>query len=212
MNLTQLLEQVHHQVPLHAPFGTRWKGSTTVVTPNRAHQVAAAARIDPQGRRREQFWCDGLRVERAVLLRLTCAEVECPHAQQVRAQWARFHGRGAAAAAPQALHAQPLMAEVAVTVGPHRYTARPARFPCYTRCPHGAHPPLTFDKNGFDLFDDSGCLAGGVTELRGVRQPRLPSTRAAEAFVLARYLESLVALRQARGGGPDGPGLPADDA
>lgn len=207
MNVTQLLDQLHRQVPLHAPFGTRWKGSAAVATHEVAHRVAAAARIDPQGRRREQFWCDGLRVERAVLLRLTCAEVECPHVQQVRAQWANFHRRGGAAAGPKALQPQPLMAEVAVTVGHQRFTARPARFPCYTPCPNGAHPPMTIEKNGFDVFDETGCLGGGVTESQGVRKPRIPSARAAEAYVLASYLEAMVAVRHARGAKPGCSGL-----
>jgi hypothetical protein len=201
---------MHHQVPLHAPFGTRWKGSAAVPTPEGLHQVAAAARIDHQGRRREQFWCDGLRVERAVLLRLTCAETECPHAQQVRAQWAGFHRRGGTATALKALQPQPLMAEVAVTVGHQRFTARPARFPCYTPCPNGAHPPMTIDKTGFDVFDDTGCLGGGITESQGVRRPRIPSARAAEAFVLARYLEALAAVGNARAAKPGRSGLPPE--
>ena len=36
--------------------------------------------------------------------------------------------------------ARPLVAEISVAVGPQRATARPARFPCFTPCPHGAHP------------------------------------------------------------------------
>ena len=98
MNVPQLVEEVRRQVPLEAPFGTRWKGTSVITTPESAHHVAAAARIDAQGRRREQFWCDGLRVDLAVLLRLTCTERECPHAKQVRAQWIAFHRRGGPAA------------------------------------------------------------------------------------------------------------------
>ena len=103
------------------------------------------------------------------------------------------------------------MAEVAVTVGHQRFTARPARFPCFTPCPNGAHPPLTIEKRGFDLFDDTSCLGVGVTESRGVRRPRIPTVRAAEAYVLARQLETLAALGAARDASRGRPG-PADDA
>lgn len=194
MNVLQMLEQVRRLVPDGDAIGTRGKVACVVTVNGVAHQVAAAARIDPMGRRREQFWCDGLRVERAVLLRLTCVEGECPHATQVRAQWDAFHRRGAAPARAQPLQPQPLMSEFAITVARQQFTARPARFPCFTPCPNGAHPPLTIDKPGFDLFDDSSCLGGGVVETRGVRRPRIPTVRAAEAFVLARHLETLAAV------------------
>lgn len=212
MNIPQLLDQVRRHVPLGAPFGTRWKLAAMLTTPDSVHQVAAAARIDTQGRRREQFWCDGLRVDLAVLLRLTCTERECPHATQVRAQWAAFHRRDGAATRPAAAPPQPLMAEVVVTVGRQRCTARPARFPCFTPCPNGAHPPMTIEKRGFDLFDDGSCLGGGVMESRGVRRPRIPTVRAAEAYLLARHLETLAAVGTARDTSRNrpGPAAPAD--
>ena len=153
MNVPQLLAEVRRQVPMDAPIGTRWKGTSVVTLPEGGHHVAAAARIDVQGRRREQFWCDDSRVERAVLLRLTCTERECPHATQVRAQWAAFHRRDGAVPRPSPRSSRPLMEEVTVTVGWQRFTARPARFPCFTPCPNGAHPPMTIEKAGYDLFD-----------------------------------------------------------
>ena len=211
MTVPELLASLQRQVPPDAPTGTRWKGQAVVAGPLGRHEVAAAARIDPQGRQREQFWCDGFRVERAVLLRLTCPEAECPQAQQVRAQWAAFRRQGRGLRPPVPAPLQPLLAEVPVVVGPQRFTARPARFPCFTPCPHGAHPPMTLDKQGFDLFDEHQCLGGGVTESGGVRRPRIPSVRAAEAYVLARHLETLATVNRARassrrrpGTGPDG--------
>lgn len=200
MNVTQLLEEVRQRVPPDAPPGERWKGTAVVGTPLGTIQVAAAARIDAQGRRREQFWCDGWRVEPAVLLRLTCPEEECPQATQVRARWASFVRPGPAATRRQAPLLQPLMTEVELTVGRQTLTARPARFPCFTPCPNGAHPPMTLDKHGFDLFEDSHCLGGGVTESHGVRRPRIPSLLAAEAYVRARHLETQLLLGQVRGG------------
>ena len=210
MNVPQLLDEVRRHVPADAPIGTRWKVTSEVTLPEGVHRVAAAARIDPQGRRREQFWCDDVRVEPAVLLRLTCVERECPHATQVRAQWVAFHRQGGAAVRPGPPLSRPLMDEVAVTVGRQRFTARPARFPCFTPCPNGAHPPMTIEKAGFDLFDGSTCLGGGVTESHGVRRPRIPTLRAAEAYVLARHLESLAAVGAARDASRHRPGPAAD--
>jgi hypothetical protein len=184
-------------VPETAPFGTRWKGTTRLTAPHGAHSVAVAARIDARGRRREQFWCDEVRVERAVLLRLTCTETECPHAIEVRAQWLTFHRRGPVRTLRPVLRHEPLIADIAVTVGRHHLVARPARFPCFTPCPHGAHPPIAIDKNGFDLFEGGVCLGGGVVAVAGVLRPRIPTVHAAEAFVLARHLEALAAVGQA---------------
>ena len=212
MNVSQLLDEVHHQVPADAPFGRRWKATCVVTLPDGGHHVAVAARIDPQGRRREQFWCDNVRVERAVLLRLTCPEGECPHAVQVRAQWAAFHGRARSEHRPTSPEPVPLMDEVAFSVGRQRFTARPARFPCFTPCPNGAHPPLTIEKSGFDLFGSGMCLGGGVIESHGVRRPRIPTLRAAEAYVQARQLEAMAVVVAASDGlrGPPGRSGDAD--
>lgn len=210
MDVMQLLDEVRRHVPGNAPSGTRWQATCVVRVAQGVHHVAAAARIDNQGRRREQFWCDGVRVEKAVLLRLTCAETECPHAVQVRAQWAAFHGRGGAVSRPAPPRTLPLMTEVDISVGRHRFTARPARFPCYTPCPNGAHPPLTIEKAGFDLFDGGMCLGGGVSDATGVRRPRIPTVPAAEAYVLARQLETLATLGAARDATRGRPGPAAD--
>ncbi|HEX5686370.1 MAG TPA: hypothetical protein VFY73_20270 [Ideonella sp.] len=197
MNVLQLIDEARRQVPDGAPLGTRWHATSEVNTGHGRHTVEVSARIDAQGRRREQFWCDGTRVEQHVLLRLTCAEVECPHAVAVRAQWQAHHQQGPAKAPAARPPQRSLIQEIPVNVGGHQLVARPARFPCLTPCPHKAHPPLTIDKTGFDLFEDGHCLAGGVMEFGGVRQPRLPSVGAAEAFVLARQIETLVALGEA---------------
>jgi hypothetical protein len=198
MNVLRLIAEVRTRVPIWAPFGTRWKTTSIVSTPTGSLTVAVAARIDARGQRREQFWCDGTRVEQPVLLRLTCAEAECPQAIAVRAQWRAYHKRGPAKTPIEPPRAQPLMHEAALNGVGQQVVARPARFPCLTPCPHKAHPPLTIDKTGFDLFEDGRCLVGGVTEIGGVRRPRIASVRAAEAFVLARRLEMLAVLEQAR--------------
>lgn len=195
--MLQLIDDLRRQVPDGAPVGTRGQATSVVSNGRGTHTVVVAARIDAQGRRREQFWCDGTRVEQHVLLRLTCAEVECPHAVAVRAQWQAHHQQAPATPTPQRPGQRALMQEIPVNFGGHQLVARPARFPCLTPCPHRAHPPLTIDKTGFDLFEDGQCLAGGVIERNGVRQPRLPSVGAAEAYVLARQIETRVALGEA---------------
>ena len=66
---------------------------------------------------------------------------------------------------------------------------------------------MTIQKTGFDLFDGGHFLAGGVVEHRGVRRPRIPTVRAAEAYVLARQLETQAAIEAARGSPRRGQGF-----
>ena len=145
--------------------GTQWRATSEVTTACGRHTVAIAARIDIDGHRREQFWCDDVPVERHVLLRLTCEEAECPQVIAVRAQWLACHGPTPADAKVAASCPRPLMTEVPVVVGRQHFVARPGRFPCFTPCPLGAHPPLRIDKSGFDLFEDGTCLGGGVAKV-----------------------------------------------
>lgn len=189
----QLLAQIEHEVPEHAAAGTRATRHARVSVPGATHELTVNARIDGQGRRRLQFLCDGARVERAVLLRLTCPEQECPQASGVRAQWQAWRRGSAVSASPRATPPAPapLMQEQPLRVGRHHCTARPARFACFTPCPHDAHPPMTLHKTGYDLFEDGRCLGGGLVQVDGVARPRLPTLRAAEAYVLARHLEAL---------------------
>ena len=194
MLVPDLIDEVHRRVPATASFGTRWKAQVTVNLPHGCHTVAVAARIDNRGTRREQFSCDGVRVERQVLLRLTCPETECPHAVQVRAQWQVFHRPVVAKVRPKPPSPLPLMQESLVVVGPIRLVARPASFPCFTPCPHQAHPSITIDKTGFDLFEEGTCLGGGVAHANGLVRPRIPTLGAAEAYALARRLESQAVL------------------
>ena len=93
MNVLQIIGEADHRVPASAPPGTQWRATSAVTTPCGRHTVAIAARIDIDGHRREQFWCDNVQVERHVLLRLTCGEAECPQVIAVRAQWLACHGQ-----------------------------------------------------------------------------------------------------------------------
>lgn len=213
-----LLDTLERQVPPGAPIGTRGSGQTSVrVGPPgqpRVHAVQVAARIDERGQRRVQLSVDGVRLERSVLLRLTCPETECPQARAVLAQWQQWHRthpqaarapRPSATAAPT--QAEPLLTEHPLKVGRHHLVARSARFDCFTPCPHGAHPPMHMTKTGYDLFEDGQCVGGGLQVQQGVARPRLPNLPACEAYVLARHLEGLVAVDQASraGGARQGP-------
>jgi hypothetical protein len=204
----QLLREARQKVPIGAAFGVRWHGSARVVVAGAAHEARVAARIDHKKRRREQFWLDGVRVDRSVLLRLTCAEAECPQAKGVRAQWEAFHRR-APRARPQPLQARPLIEEVALRVGHQECLARPARFNCFTHCPNRAHPALLIEKTGYDLFEQGVCVGGGLMRSADGVRPRLPTLEAATAFVLARHLEAMATVRRLRGLDPDG-GDPGD--
>ena len=197
MNVLQIIDEADHRVPASAPPGTQWRATSEVATPCGQHTVAIAARIDIDGHRREQFWCDDVPVERHVLLRLTCEEAECPQVIAVRAQWLACHGPTPADAKVEALCPRPLMTEVPVVVGRQHFVARPGRFPCFTPCPHGAHPPLRIDKSGFDLFEGGNCLGGGVAKVGGVLQPRIPTVRAAVDCVIESIQLGVAALGKA---------------
>jgi hypothetical protein len=202
MTVIDLIDEARRRVPEGAPFGTRWHGTTRVEHAHARHQAAVDVRIDAKGQRREQYWCDDVRVERSVLLRLTCSESECPHAVEVRAQWQAWHRRAPAPRPRYSWAPQPLTTDVPLKVGRHAIVARPARFPCYTPCPNGAHPPIRIDKTGFDLFEDGVCLGGGLLEIGSMQRPRIPTVQAAEAFVLARHLEGLAMVGRCKGDEP----------
>lgn len=203
----QLIREAMQKVPIGASFGVRWRGTAQVAVAGKSHQVGVAARIDHKRRRREQFTLDGVRVDRCVLLRLTCAETECPQAKAVRAQWDAFRRR-AARPRPPPLQARPLIEEFALLVGGHQCSARPARFTCFTHCPNRAHPALLIEKTGYDLFEDGVYVGGGLVKSGDGARPRLPTLEAAEAFVLARRLETMAALDRVRsqGSGTDSNG------
>ena len=202
MNVHDLIADAERRLPENAPIGTRHRAEGIVTSGSARHHVAVAVRIDAKGRRRDQYFCDTVRVPRHVLLRLTCAETECPQAQAVCEQWARFHQRGSASRRPRLAPPQggPLMSEVDVAVAGHECVARPARFNCFGPCPNQAHPPMWIEKTGFDLFENGTCVGGGILREPGTCRPRLPSIVAVQAYLLARRLEALAALNAAATG------------
>lgn len=205
MSVRELMAEVELRVPERAPIGTRHRASRRITTSQGCHEVVVDARIDAKGRRREQYFCDGARVPRHVLLRLTCAEAECAHARMVRRQWDAFHGRHGVAVPGRPAgvqQAEPLMREVPLAVAGHDCVARPATFRCFTPCPNHAHPPMWIEKSGYDLFEDGACVGGGVVESSGASRPRISTVIEAEAYLLARHLEARVAVHAAAAGKP----------
>jgi len=186
--LADLIWEQHHRVPHGAQPGTRRRDCLRVELPGAVHELSLTARIDHKGRRITQYLCDGVRLELEPLLTLTCPEVECPHARAMRLQWDRYHGRARQAPAAEPPRARPLIEEHSLVVDQQPYTARPARFACYTSCPNGAHDSIVIQKAGFDLFEQDTCVAGGIAEVYGTVRPRLPTLQAADAFLRAAHL------------------------
>lgn len=205
MSILPFIREIRREVPIGAAAGTRYRVDAHVQLPGAVHRLSLTARIDHKGRRVEQLLCDGVRVERAVLLRLTCPETECPQARAVRLQWDRYHQRAPALPQPAGPPRPcPLIEEHPLVVDHQEYTARPARFSCFTPCPNRAHPSMTIEKTGYDLFEHGTCVAGGLADVDGVMRPRLPTLQAAEAFLRAGHLLAravLGALRHPRAPG-----------
>ncbi|HEY6512140.1 MAG TPA: hypothetical protein VI032_09190 [Burkholderiaceae bacterium] len=186
--LVDLIWELSNRVPHGAPTGTRWQFHQRVDLPGATHQVSLTARINHKGRRVEQLLCDGVRVERTMLLELTCPEIECPHARAARLQWDRYHRRPPPPRPPEPPRVFRLIEEHSLVVDRQQYTARPARFSCYMACPNGAHDSMVIQKTGYDLFEQGTCVAGGVVDVYGVMRPRLPTLQAADAFLRTGHL------------------------
>lgn len=216
MTVTELIAVVERRVPPNAAPGTRHAAEGWTGTGPRPQQVRVAARIDPQGRRRETCLLDSIRVARSELLRLTCPQQHCPHARGVRQQWQAFHRRrvglpdmapanaglngldavttGMPPAAPTVHH---------FSVAGQWYEAVASHFRCVLRCPHDAHAPMQLDLPGYDLYENGRYLAGGLVRQGDQSRPRLPTPQSAEACVLARQLEAQAWIATTAQGGRD---------
>jgi hypothetical protein len=221
MQVVEMLGEIARRVPEGAPAGTRHRVEVDGPAGRGLGRIAVEACVDHRGRRRERFWCDGVRLQRPEFLRLTCAEAECPQVVSMREQWLAFQRRRSgrpvpARAEPFRPQALPLMQEHPLAAAGHRCVARPATFRCLTPCPNGAHPPMWIDKRGWDLFEDGVYIGGGVAPVAGdagaggeagdgltTRRsaPRIPTLPAAEAYVLARALEAAAVLDPLAGRG-----------
>lgn len=157
-------------------------------------------RINRNGQRAFTYTLEGMRLERATLLKLVCMDIHCPDAASVREKWARVQGMPTRAnvnrpRAPTArglayrpLQVQALMEEETFEVAGHHFTARPAVWPCDRTCAMGAHSPVKVDLRGWDLFEGGVWIAGGLSDQitqsgRGQR-PRFESLAEAKAWVV----------------------------
>lgn len=168
MHISELIQLIEAAVPPGAAPGTRHSVEGTVDTGTQAHAVSIAMRVDPAGRRRETWLCDGIRVEPALLKRLTCAQRDCPQAQQARRDWQNFHRRRLGLKVSheppggrQAFNKERRTDLVSLESGALTLQARLSRFPGYAACPNQAHPPARQDLPGYDVFEGGEYLMGG---------------------------------------------------
>lgn len=188
MTLPALIQAIEAAVPPDAPAGTRHRVEAVVTTGPQAHAVSIAMRIDPQGRRRETWLCDGVRVEPPLLKRLTCAEQGCEQARAAQQAWQDFlqrRARGASATPVRAVRRRG-ETEPGPTVlrsGALEVEARPARFPVYVACPNEAHPPQAMALRGLDVFEGGEFVVGGLQAGRSGGRPRVDSPTQVQALL-----------------------------
>ncbi|WP_210801456.1 hypothetical protein [Ideonella aquatica] len=214
MHVNDLIQAIEAAVPAGAAPGTRHRVEGRVDTGAQAHEVAIAVRMDAAGRRRETWLCDGIRVERPLLLRLTCAQTDCPQAQQAQRDWQNFHRRRLGL--PQShehaggrLRALQARAErnacVMLEAGALTVQAIANRFQGYARCPNHAHPPICRDLPGYDVFDGFDFVVGGGTQvLRDGRVvdmgPRVRSLAQVQAWLDESHRQAGAAIDRAAAG------------
>ena len=111
-----------------------------------------------------RYWMGTHRVERLVLQTLLCRQTLCPQQQKVQQRWQEFTGQ----TRPKR-HEEPALfvhrlAEKVSVEGPdgQRLTARRAKLRVNLTCPEGAHPPRQVQADAWDLFNQTGYVAGGV--------------------------------------------------
>lgn len=173
MHIDELIRAIEAAVPPGAAAGTRHHVEGRVDTGAQTHGVSIAMRIDASGRRRETWLCDGVRVEPPLLMRLTCAETDCPQSRQAQRDWTRFLRRRQGLPgipAPADPHPEPdvgipsFQTGVRLESGALQVEARPDRFRAYLNCPNRAHPSLSTGLPGYDVFEGCDFVTGGVQQ------------------------------------------------
>lgn len=114
----------------------------------------------------------------------------------------------------QPMDMEPLMKEVPILVNGLMtgYVARPARFPCHTKCRQNLQGPMEIVKQGYDLFEGERYVAGGVVHDEQYQHPRLPDLAAVHLLVMKVAWETRAALAAATGRPLLPPDLAADPA
>ncbi len=132
----------------------------------------------------------GIRLERWVLLLLTCPEAACERSPATQRKWRELQGQRPSRSRRinQTVQFAHLVEDVAVKAGSRACVARPASFQCLTPCPVKAHAPIVMRKTGWDLFEGGKCVAGGLipSPTTAVLEPMFPTTSVAHAWLAAR--------------------------
>lgn len=156
-----------------------------------AHQGFA---IDVLARRRKDgtvvfgYRYGGVRLEKSVLLTLICPQQGCEPGQRVKREWAARNPlppeRQRCARGWQTLSLSGSWAPLFEEVELRRCIARPASFAVVSACPVGVHQPAVVHLQGWDVFRDGKCIAGGlVSDRLGAKAARFPSLASIESWV-----------------------------
>ncbi|MDD3937982.1 hypothetical protein [Rhodoferax sp.] len=130
----------------------------------------------------------GVRMERTLLLQLLCSDPDCPQCKQTQSNWRSLHGEPIKVPEHKKKDSysfKPLFEEAALSSQGRKYIARPAVLSCLTPCPANVHPATILQKQGWDLFDAAGFVAGGqVTDPKtGFGQPLFPSIATVQTWL-----------------------------
>ena len=94
MAIDELEARVRSRMPLDARVGTRVRAVQAL----NGHEIEVIYRIDRKGQRVINYFCDGARMSRVILLMLLCPEAACPQAKAVRLRWVSSSASRAAGA------------------------------------------------------------------------------------------------------------------
>jgi len=153
------------------------RGWVEQVVPHDLWAIRVAYGINRRGEGQYRYWIGRHRVQRQMLLTLTCRQTACPRRQTALEAWTRFADTSIQHAAQSAKHlgavkSSPVfisqLTEEVQLPGPspendpRPWTARRARLPVEMVCPHGAHVPLRVPVDAWDLYGPDGYAAGGL--------------------------------------------------
>lgn len=171
----QLAQQLAQQQAQQPAFqgGSRWVEGTFIQDGWDVRVAHGRTRAGGLGYR---YWIGTHRVERPVLQTLLCRQALCPQKQKVQQRWQEFTGQ----ARPKRHDAPALfvhrLAEEEILEGPDKQTwiARRAKLRVNLTCPEDAHPPRQVQVDAWDLFNQTGYVAGGLAPQAMDTAARLP--------------------------------------
>lgn len=182
-----MIDMLEEQVRLRLAESTSAKPQASASATHKGTTVLVSAHQLTHGKLIFKYCFDGVRLERSLLLQLVCTETDCPQCQQTQTNWRLF--RGMPAPAPRGVKPsygfRHLVEEFPIDVAGRTCVARPAVLQCRIICPVRAHAPAVVRKTGWDLFEGSKYLTGGlVTNPETLAQePALPTIDAAKNWL-----------------------------